>query len=236
MEIIGKVKLKWNGEAAMVPVTSDGCIQLPDGTMHRLREDLFEGIKEKLLITSAAPQPAEKPNDGESPAPVEQPAEHHDAEPEKAADAVVESPSASDGPVNEPVEQAKKTKADLKKERLALKEAAKRQKKVEKQKQKEEKLAVREEKAVQREKRPMSPGKAAAIAVAAVLLAEAVAVAGLEMAPKNGIRFFGPEVTTSVSESGSIPDGEDSVLIIARVKGEDGVERDIALGEFNPNH
>lgn len=67
MEIIGKVKIKWNDAPVSVPVTADGYIQMPDGTMRRLREETFQGIKEKLLATTPAQQTESESEDLLSP-------------------------------------------------------------------------------------------------------------------------------------------------------------------------
>ena len=261
MEIIGKVKIKWNDAPVSVPVTADGYIQMPDGTMRRLREETFQGIKEKLLATTPAQQ-----TESESEGPAE-PTEA--AEPtEPAGPTEPETSPAVSAPVSEaPVASAQDTaeeldktdestvpgepepksgapaqdaveatsRANRKKERQERKAQKKQKKLDEKQKRKEEKLNAQKEDPESTTKTPMSPGKAAAIAVAAVLLAEAVLVAGYQTAQKNDVSFSGPEVTASVSGVGDIPDDAESVLIIARVKGDDGVERDIALGEFSPS-
>ena len=277
MEIIGKVKIKWNDAPVSVPVTADGYIQMPDGTMRRLREETFQGIKEKLLATAPTQQaesaestePAGSTEPETSPAPsseasddlvqetaaesgkADEPAVPSESEPEgpailgepgRAGSAEPESKEPSvpgepepknDAPAQDTGEAA--SKADRRKERQERKALEKQKKLAEKQKRKEEKLNVQKEGPESTAKTPMSPGKAAAIAVAAVLLAEAVLVAGYQAAPKNGVSLSGPEVTASVSGVGEIPDDAESVLIIARVKGDDGVERDIALGEFSPS-
>ena len=139
----------------------------------------------------------------------------------------------SGAPAQDAVEAT--SRANRKKERQERKAQKKQKKLDEKQKRKEEKLNAQKEDPESTTKTPMSPGKAAAIAVTAVLLAEAVLVAGYQTAQKNAVSFSGPEVTASVSGVGDIPDDAESVLIIARVKGDDGVERDIALGEFSPS-
>ena len=252
MEIIGKVKIKWNDAPVPVPVTADGYIQMPDGTMRRLREETFQGIKEKLLATTPAQQ-----TESESEGPAE-PAGPTEPETSPAVSAPVsEAPVASaqdtaeeldktdepavpsepelkgGAPAQDAVEAT--SRANRKKERQERKAQKKQKKLDEKQKRKEEKLNAQKEDPESTTKTPMSPGKAAAIAVAAVLLAEAVLVAGYQTAQKNAVSFSGPEVTASVSGVGDIPDDAESVLIIARVKGDDGVERDIALGEFSPS-
>lgn len=267
MEIIGKVKIKWNDAPVSVPVTADGYIQMPDGTMRRLREETFQGIKEKLLATTPAQQtesegPAE-PTEAAEPAGLTEPetspavsapvseapvasaqdtAEELDktdepavpSEPELKESTVPGEPEPKSGaPAQDAVEAT--SRANRKKERQERKAQKKQKKLDEKQKRKEEKLNAQKEDPESTTKTPMSPGKAAAIAVAAVLLAEAVLVAGYQTAQKNAVSFSGPEVTASVSGVGDIPDDAESVLIIARVKGDDGVERDIALGEFSPS-
>lgn len=263
MEIIGKVKIKWNDAPVPVPVTADGYIQMPDGTMRRLREETFQGIKEKLLATTPAQQtesesegPAEPagPTEPETSPAVSAPvseapvasaqdtAEELDktdepavpSEPELKESTVPGEPEPKSGaPAQDAVEAT--SRANRKKERQERKAQKKQKKLDEKQKRKEEKLNAQKEDPESTTKTPMSPGKAAAIAVAAVLLAEAVLVAGYQTAQKNAVSFSGPEVTASVSGVGDIPDDAESVLIIARVKGDDGVERDIALGEFSPS-
>lgn len=266
MEIIGKVKIKWNDAPVSVPVTADGYIQMPDGTMRRLREETFQGIKEKLLVTPPAQQtesesegPAEPtepagPTEPETSPAVSAPvseapvasaqdiAEELDktdepavpSEPELKESTVPGEPEPKSGaPAQDAVEAT--LRANRKKERQERKAQKKQKKLDEKQKRKEEKLNAQKEDPESTTKTPMSPGKAAAIAVAAVLLAEAVLVAGYQTAQKNAVSFSGPEVTASVSGVGDIPDDAESVLIIARVKGDDGVERDIALGEFSPS-
>ena len=269
MEIIGKVKIKWNDAPVSVPVTADGYIQMPDGTMRRLREETFQGIKEKLLATTPAQQtesesegPAEPtevaepagPTEPETSPAVSEPvseapvasaqdtAEELDktdepavpSEPELKESAVPGEPEPKSGaPAQDAVEAT--LRANRKKERQERKAQKKQKRLDEKQKRKEEKLNAQKEDPESTTKTPMSPGKAAAIAVAAVLLAEAVLVAGYQTAQKNDVSFSGPEVTASVSGVGDIPDDAESVLIIARVKGDDGVERDIALGEFSPS-
>ena len=269
MEIIGKVKIKWNDAPVSVPVTADGYIQMPDGTMRRLREETFQGIKEKLLATTPAQQtesesegPAE-PTEAAEPAGPTEPetspavsapvseapvtsaqdtAEELDktdepavpSEPELKESTVQGEPEPKSGaPAQDAVEAT--SRANRKKERQERKAQKKQKKLDEKQKRKEEKLNAQKEDPESTTKTPMSPGKAAAIAVTAVLLAEAVLVAGYQKAYKNAVSFSGPEVTASVSGVGDIPDDAESVLIIARVKGDDGVERDIALGEFSPS-
>lgn len=267
MEIIGKVKIKWNDAPVSIPVTADGYIQMPDGTMRRLREETFQGIKEKLLATTPAQQtesegPAE-PTEAAEPAGPTEPetsptvsapvseapvasaqdtAEELDktdkpavpSEPELKESTVQGEPEPKSGaPAQDAVEAT--SRANRKKERQERKAQKKQKKLDEKQKRKEEKLNAQKEDPESTTKTPMSPGKAAAIAVAAVLLAEAVLVAGYQTAQKNAVSFSGPEVTASVSGVGDIPDDAESVLIIARVKGDDGVERDIALGEFSPS-
>lgn len=267
MEIIGKVKIKWNDAPVSVPVTADGYIQMPDGTMRRLREETFQGIKEKLLATTPAQQtesegPAE-PTEAAEPAGLTEPetspavsapvseapvasaqdtAEELDktdepavpSEPELKESTVPGEPEPKSGaPAQDAVEAT--SRANRKKERQERKAQKKQKRLDEKQKRKEEKLNAQKEDPESTTKTPMSPGKAAAIAVAAVLLAEAVLVAGYQTAQKNAVSFSGPEVTASVSGVGDIPDDAESVLIIARVKGDDGVERDIALGEFSPS-
>lgn len=266
MEIIGKVKIKWNDAPVSVPVTADGYIQMPDGTMRRLREETFQGIKEKLLAMPPAQQtesesegPAEPtepagPTEPETSPAVSAPvseapvasaqdtAEELDktdepavpSEPELKESTVPGEPEPKSGaPAQDAVEAT--LRANRKKERQERKAQKKQKKLDEKQKRKEEKLNAQKEDPESTTKTPMSPGKAAAIAVAAVLLAEAVLVAGYQTAQKNAVSFSGPEVTASVSGVGDIPDDAESVLIIARVKGDDGVERDIALGEFSPS-
>ena len=266
MEIIGKVKIKWNDAPVSVPVTADGYIQMPDGTMRRLGEETFQGLKEKLLVMAPARQtesesegPAEPtepagPTEPEtspavsaqvSEAPVasaQDTAEELDktdepavpSEPELKESTVPGEPEPKSGaPAQDAVEAT--LRANRKKERQERKAQKKQKKLDEKQKRKEEKLNAQKEDPESTTKTPMSPGKAAAIAVAAVLLAEAVLVAGYQTAQKNAVSFSGPEVTASVSGVGDIPDDAESVLIIARVKGDDGVERDIALGEFSPS-
>lgn len=266
MEIIGKVKIKWNDAPVSVPVTADGYIQMPDGTMRRLREETFQGIKEKLLVMPPAQQtesesegPAEStepagPTEPETSPAVSAPvseapvasaqdiAEELDktdepavpSEPELKESTVPGEPEPKSGaPAQDAVEAT--LRANRKKERQERKAQKKQKKLDEKQKRKEEKLNAQKEDPESTTKTPMSPGKAAAIAVAAVLLAEAVLVAGYQTAQKNAVSFSGPEVTASVSGVGDIPDDAESVLIIARVKGDDGVERDIALGEFSPS-
>ena len=265
MEIIGKVKIKWNDAPVSVPVTADGYIQMPDGTMRRLREETFQGIKEKLLATTPAQQtesesegPAE-PTEAAEPAGPTEPetspavsapvseapvasaqdtAEELDktdepavpSEPELKESTVPGEPEPKSGaPAQDAVEAT--SRANRKKERQERKAQKKQKKLDEKQKRKEEKLNAQKEDPESTTKTPMSPGKAAAIAVAAVLLAEAVLVAGYQTAQKNAVSFSGPEVTASVSGVGDA----ESVLIIARMKGDDGVERDIALGEFSPS-
>lgn len=267
MEIIGKVKIKWNDAPVSIPVTADGYIQMPDGTMRRLREETFQGIKEKLLATTPAQQtesegPAE-PTEAAEPAGPTEPetsptvsapvseapvasaqdtAEELDktdkpavpSEPELKESTVQGEPEPKSGaPAQDAVEAT--SRANRKKERQERKAQKKQKRLDEKQKRKEEKLNAQKEDPESTTKTPMSPGKAAAIAVAAVLLAEAVLVAGYQTAQKNAVSFSGPEVTASVSGVGDIPDDAESVLIIARVKGDDGVERDIALGEFSPS-
>lgn len=263
MEIIGKVKIKWNDAPVSVPVTADGYIQMPDGMMRRLREETFQGIKEKLLATTPAQQtesesegPAELagPTEPETSPAVSAPvseapvasaqdtAEELDktdkpavpSEPELKESTVPGEPEPKSGaPAQDAVEAT--SRANRKKERQERKAQKKQKKLDEKQKRKEEKLNAQKEDPESTAKTPMSPGKAAAIAVAALLLAEVVLVAGYQTAQKNAVSFSGPEVTASVSGVGDIPDDAESVLIIARVKGDDGVERDIALGEFSPS-
>lgn len=267
MEIIGKVKIKWNDAPVSVPVTADGYIQMPDGMMRRLREETFQGIKEKLLATTPAQQtesegPAE-PTEAAEPAGPTEPetspavsapvseapvASAQDtageldktdkpavpSEPELKESTVPGEPEPKSGaPAQDAVEAT--SRANRKKERQERKAQKKQKKLDEKQKRKEEKLNAQKDAPESTTKTPMSPGKAAAIAVAAVLLAEAVLVAGYQTAQKNAVSFSGPEVTASVSGVGDIPDDAEFVLIIARVKGDDGVERDIALGEFSPS-
>ena len=263
MEIIGKVKIKWNDAPVSVPVTADGYIQMPDGTMRRLREETFQGIKEKLLATTPAQQTESESTEAAEPAGPTEPetspavsapvseapvasaqdtAEELDktdepavpSEPELKESTVPGEPEPKSGaPAQDAVEAT--SRANRKKERQERKAQKKQKKLDEKQKRKEEKLNAQKEDPESTTKTPMSPGKAAAIAVAAVLLAEAVLVAGYQTAQKNDVSFSGPEVTASVSGVGDIPDDAESVLIIARVKGDDGVERDIALGEFSPS-
>lgn len=258
MEIIGKVKIKWNDAPVSVPVTADGYIQMPDGTMRRLREETFQGIKEKLLATTPAQQTESESEGPAEPTEAAEPAGPTEPETSPAVSAPVsEAPIASaqdtaeeldktdepavpsepepksGAPAQDAVEAT--SRANRKKERQERKAQKKQKKLDEKQKRKEEKLNAQKEDPESTTKTPMSPGKAAAIAVAAVLLAEAVLVAGYQTAQKNDVSFSGPEVTASVSGVGDIPNDAESVLIIARVKGDDGVERDIALGEFSPS-
>lgn len=238
MEIIGKVKIKWNDAPVVAPVTADGYIQMPDGTMRRLREETFQEIKEKLLTTAPTPQaeseeaaePDEAPLATSAPtseAPVTSVQYNAEWLDKMGEPAVLGEPELKDSSSTQETEETA-SRTDRKKEcqeRKALK----------KQKKKKEKANAQKEESELTAKALVSPGKAAAIAVAAVLLAEAVLVAGYQMTQKNGVSLHGPEVTASVSGVGDIPDDAESVLIIARVKGDDGVERDIALGKFSPS-
>lgn len=238
MKDIGKVKFKWNGETVMVPVTEDGYVQLPDGTMRKIRDDRFQEIKEKLLNAPIPPTNNPAPSD-------ESDAQTHVA-PEPASDGREISSQKDSGvsdenrspampDANAPVQSpdTPEPKKDRKQERKAHKAAEKQKELEKKQRLKEERENARKEKT--EGKKPMTPGKAAAIGVASVLLLEGFFCAGYYVAKEKGLVLSGPEVTATISEAGSIPDGAESVLIIARVRGEDGVERDIALGEFYPN-
>lgn len=96
MEIIGKVKIKWNDAPVSVPVTADGYIQMPDGTMRRLREETFQGIKEKLLTTTPAQQTESESEGPAEPTEVAEPAGPTEPETSPAvSEPVSEAPVAS---------------------------------------------------------------------------------------------------------------------------------------------
>lgn len=156
-----------------------------------------------------------------------------------SAQDVVEESDKTDEPAalgeSEPKNSASAQKAGESISRAGQKEERPRHKTLERWKRRGETLWAQKEDSESTAKTRMSPGKAAAIAVSAVLLAEAVLVTGHQMTRKNTVSFPGPEVTASVSEVGDIPNTAESVLIIARVKDDDGVERDIALGKFSPS-
>lgn len=84
MKNIGDFRIKWHGEEHVVPVSDDGHITLPDGTVRKLSDEQFKMVQEKL---------AEKEKEEASAKPLTIPAEGDFRELPYEEDPVVDSKS-----------------------------------------------------------------------------------------------------------------------------------------------